>query len=104
MLNLKNWGEDSKILKAVIEVNEEQPLKIIELLKKHIPNLENKKVGILGLAFKPNTDDTRESRAISIAEILLEECTKVIAYDPKPRIALQRYFHRLNTLTLLKMQ
>ncbi|WP_456327133.1 nucleotide sugar dehydrogenase, partial [Archaeoglobus sp.] len=76
-------GEEPKILKAVIEVNEKQPLKLIELLKKHIPNLRNKAIGILGLAFKPDTDDVRESRAIPIVEALLREGANIIAYDPK---------------------
>jgi len=76
-------GEDPKILKAVIDVNEKQPLKMIELLKKHIPNLANRKIGVLGLAFKPDTDDIRESRAIPIVEALLREGAKIIAYDPK---------------------
>ena len=76
-------GEEPKILKAVIEVNERQPLRMIELLKKHISSLEGKTIGILGLAFKPDTDDVRESRAIPIVEKLLEEKAKVIAYDPK---------------------
>lgn len=75
--------EDPKILKAVIEVNERQPLKMIELLKKHISNLGNKTIGLLGLAFKPDTDDVRESRAIPIVKALLDEGAKVIAYDPK---------------------
>ena len=76
-------GENPKILKAVIEVNEKQPLKMIELLKKHISNLGNKTIGLLGLAFKPDTDDVRESRAIPIVKALLDEGAKVIAYDPK---------------------
>ncbi len=76
-------GEDPKILKAVIEVNEKQPLKMVKLLKKHIPDLKGKKIGVLGLAFKPDTDDIRESRAIPIIRALLDEGANVIAYDPK---------------------
>ena len=76
-------GEEPRILRAVIEVNERQPLKLIELLKKHIPNLKGKTIGILGLAFKPDTDDVRESRAIPIVRALLEERANIIAYDPK---------------------
>ena len=75
-------GENPKILKAVIEVNEMQPLKLFQLLKNHIPNLKSKTIGVLGLAFKPNTDDIRESRAIPIVKKLIEEGAKVIAYDP----------------------
>ncbi len=78
----RELGEDPKILKAVLDVNEEQPLRLIQLLKKHIPNLKGKKIGVLGLAFKPNTDDVRESRAIPIVKKLIEEEAKVIAYDP----------------------
>lgn len=76
-------GEEPKILKAVIEVNEKQPLKMIELLKKHIPNLRDREIGILGLAFKPDTDDVRESRATPIVKALLREGANIIAYDPK---------------------
>lgn len=57
-----------KILRAIIEVNEEQPVKMIELLKKHVSSLRGRRIGILGLAFKPDTDDIRESRAIPIVE------------------------------------
>jgi len=76
-------GEEPKILKAVIEVNEKQPLILVELLKKHVPNLRDKRIGILGLAFKPDTDDVRESRAIPIVEALIDKGAKIIAYDPK---------------------
>ena len=76
-------GEDPRILKAVIEVNNRQPMKMIELLKKHVPNLKNKTIGILGLSFKPNTDDIRESRAIVLIRELLKENARIIAYDPK---------------------
>ena len=84
---LKVWAEknslEAKILNSVIEVNEEQPLKLVEILKKYIPNLREKTIGILGLAFKPNTDDIRESRAIIVVRRLLEEKAIVKAYDPK---------------------
>lgn len=51
------------------------------MLKKHIP-LKNSTIGLLGLAFKPETDDVRDSRAIKIAESLLKEGAIVKAYDP----------------------
>lgn len=76
-------GEEPKILKAVIEVNEKQPLILVELLKKYVPNLRDKRIGILGLAFKPDTDDVRESRAIPIVGALIDKGAKIIAYDPK---------------------
>jgi len=83
-------GEEPLILKAVIEVNEKQPLKLIGLLKKHVQDLKGETVGVLGLAFKPNTDDIRETRAIIIVRKLLEEGAKVVAYDPK---AMQNFKH-----------
>ncbi|AIU69550.1 UDP-glucose 6-dehydrogenase [Thermococcus eurythermalis] len=88
-------GEEPLILKAVIEVNEKQPLKLIGLLKKHVPELKGKTVGILGLAFKPNTDDIREARSIIIVEKLLEEGAKVIAYDPKAMKNFKRLFSQI---------
>ncbi len=79
----KKEKEEAKIIESVIEVNDLQPLMLIELLKKHIPNLKGKTIGLLGLAFKPNTDDIRDSRAIPIVEELLKKEAYVKAYDPK---------------------
>ena len=53
------------------------------MLKKYIPTLNGKTIGILGLSFKPNTDDIRESRAIPVVEKLLKEGVNIKAYDPK---------------------
>lgn len=75
-------GEEPRILNATISVNEHQPLKLINLLKKHVPELTGKAIGIGGLAFKPNSDDIRETRAIPIVKALQNEGAKIIAYDP----------------------
>ena len=75
--------EESKIIESAVEVNNLQPLKLIELLKKHIPNLNGKTIGVLGLAFKPDTDDIRDSRSIPLVTHLLEEGAKVKAFDPQ---------------------
>ncbi len=66
----------------MLAVNEKQPLYLIELLKRHIPLLKGKKIGVLGLSFKPDTDDIRDSRAIPLIGHLLEEGAHIIAYDP----------------------
>jgi len=76
-------NEDARIIQSTIEVNDYQPLKLIELLKKHIPDLKGKKIGVLGLAFKPETDDIRESRALPVIDKLLKEGANIIAFDPK---------------------
>jgi len=84
---LKAWAEKENIpsymTKSTIDVNENQPLQLIKLLKKHIPNLKNKTIGVLGLSFKPNTDDIRDSRSIPIVKKLIKEGAKVKTYDPK---------------------
>lgn len=75
-------GLHPKILSSVVAVNEDQPLRLLALLRKHIPDLKGKRIGVLGLAFKPDTDDIRESRAIPIIGELQKEGAGVIAYDP----------------------
>ena len=80
------YGEEKgipmRILKNVKIVNEEQPHRIISLLKKHYPYLKNLMVAVLGLAFKPGTDDVRKSPAIPIIKSMLQEGVKIKAYDP----------------------
>ncbi|MCK4810130.1 MAG: UDP-glucose/GDP-mannose dehydrogenase family protein [Candidatus Omnitrophica bacterium] len=78
----KNVGYDLKIVKATVAVNERQKKWMIEKIKKIIGNLKNKTIGILGLAFKPNTDDIRESAAITIIEGLKKDGAQIKAFDP----------------------
>jgi UDPglucose 6-dehydrogenase len=70
------------LLEQVHDINETQHLRVIQLLKKHIPDLRGKAIGVLGLAFKSGTDDIRESKAIGVVDALLKEGAKVKAYDP----------------------
>jgi UDPglucose 6-dehydrogenase len=70
-----------QLLEAVSQLNDEQALRMIDLLKRHVP-LKGAVIGLLGLAFKPGTDDIRDSRAIIIAETLLQEGASIKAYDP----------------------
>jgi UDPglucose 6-dehydrogenase len=79
----KELGCESRILEDVLAINEEQPRKMITLLKKHIPDLKGKVIGVLGLAFKPDTDDVRKSKAIDVIEELLKEQVHVKAHDPQ---------------------
>ena len=89
-------GVEPKILKDVIEVNEEQPLKLLELLTAHLPDLDRKTIGLLGLAFKPNTDDVRESRAIPIVETLLRRGATVLAYDPMAMVNFRKLYPQID--------
>lgn len=70
------------LLDAVIRTNQGQPGRMIALLEKHFPSLRGVRVALLGLAFKEDTDDMRESPAIPIARLLLERGAYVVAYDP----------------------
>ena len=92
----KQNGFSSIILDDVVKVNDIQPLKLIELLKKHIPNLKGKTIGLLGLAFKPNTDDIRESRAIPIIQKLSDEGAQIKTYDPKAMDNFKKQFPNIN--------
>lgn len=73
---------DFHLLKSVIEVNNSQQGSLVEKIKDRIGNLRGVKVALLGLAFKPNTDDMREAASIIITESLIKEGAIVNAYDP----------------------
>jgi UDPglucose 6-dehydrogenase len=79
----KDLGYESRLLQDVLAINEEQPRKMLALLKKHVPDLKGKVIGVLGLAFKPDTDDVRKSKAIDVIEELLKEQAHVKAHDPQ---------------------
>jgi UDPglucose 6-dehydrogenase/GDP-mannose 6-dehydrogenase len=70
------------LLDAVIETNLKQPAKVLDLLKKHFPSLDGVRVAVLGLAFRPDTNDMRESPAIPIIQELVSQGAVVNAYDP----------------------
>jgi UDPglucose 6-dehydrogenase len=91
----KEIGYDPKILKDVISVNEKQPFMILDILKKYLPNLKGKKIALLGLAFKPDTDDIREAPSIKIIEKLLEEKAVITAYDPKAMNNMKSIFPKI---------
>src|SRR5437870_3428617 len=77
-----NSGYHFQLLNAVIEVNELQKRRVIQTLEKHVGKLRGKTVALLGLAFKPNTDDMREAPSLVLASRLLAEGAEVRAWDP----------------------
>ena len=77
-----NSGYHFQLLSAVIEVNELQKRRVIGKLEKHLGALSGKKVALLGLAFKPDTDDMREAPSIVLASRLLAEGAEVRGWDP----------------------
>lgn len=80
------------LLESVIAVNEKQPLLMTEILIRKIGNLAGKKIAVLGLAFKNETDDIRESRAIPVIAELLRLGAKISAYDPMAIENMKRVF------------
>ncbi|PEC57448.1 UDP binding domain-containing protein, partial [Bacillus wiedmannii] len=77
-----NVEHDFDLLKSVITVNNNQQASLVEKIKNVLGDMEGKQVAMLGLAFKPNTDDMREAASIVIANDLVKMGAKVVAYDP----------------------
>ena len=77
-----NSGYHFQLLTSVIEVNELQKRRVLKKLEKHLGNLAGKRIALLGLAFKPNTDDMREASSLVLSARLQGEGAKVAAYDP----------------------
>lgn len=78
----QRYGSPMSLLTEVLRINEEQPERMVRLLKEHVEDLRGMPVTILGLAFKPETDDVRETPALPIIDLLLAEGAKIFAYDP----------------------
>jgi UDPglucose 6-dehydrogenase len=78
----RHYGSSSRIVDAVIEVNQRQSEQMLLKIRKLVGTLKGKTISVLGLAFKPETDDMREAPAIGIIRNLLEDGAKVRAYDP----------------------
>ncbi|MDX1744608.1 MAG: UDP binding domain-containing protein, partial [Halobacteriales archaeon] len=77
----RDRGYEPVLLEAAAAVNERQPERLLDLLDGHL-DVAGKRVAVLGLSFKPGTDDVRESRAIPVIEGLIERDAIVVGYDP----------------------
>jgi UDPglucose 6-dehydrogenase len=77
-----NSGYHFQLLTAVIEVNELQKRRVVNKLKKHLGSLVGTEIALLGLAFKPDTNDMREASSVVLAARLQGEGARVRAYDP----------------------
>lgn len=78
----QEYGYESKLLRASMEVNMAQRQMVIQKLQERLYILKGRTIGLLGLAFKPDTDDLRDSPSLHIAERLLQMGARVKAYDP----------------------
>ena len=88
-------GYDAQLLKAAVAVNDRQPERLLGLLDDH-GDVAGERVAVLGLSFKPGTDDIRESRAIPVIQGLLDRGADVVGYDP---VAADRMRERFPDIT-----
>ena len=85
---------DLPLIHATTEINEKQPLRSVDLAEKLVGSLSGKRIAVLGLAFKPETDDMREAVSIPIIKELLQRRAKVVAYDPKAMPQARKIFEK----------
>lgn len=85
-------GAPTALMDATLAINDGQPVRMVALLEKHVGTLAGKTVAVLGLAFKPDTDDIRESRALEAIRVLRQREAKVRAYDPLAIDATRKVF------------
>ena len=100
---LVNFGENRgvrmEILEKVIAVNNNQPFRMIDLLTKHFPNIQGLKISVLGIAFKPGTDDIRESPSIPIINELSAKGAAIKVFDPIVQAESNETFKDLNNIS-----
>jgi UDPglucose 6-dehydrogenase len=75
-------GYDFKLLRSVVEINKERAAHLVEMMRKAMGPLEDKTIAVLGLAFKPNTDDMREAKSLEVVRVLHAAGAQIRAYDP----------------------
>ncbi|MGJ7442272.1 UDP-glucose dehydrogenase family protein [Aquipuribacter sp. MA13-6] len=83
-------GHEMPVLDAVLQTNARQPDKMLGLLRRHVPDLAGARVTVLGMAFKPGTDDVRESPSLPVTQALVDSGAVVRAFDPIARETAQR--------------
>jgi UDPglucose 6-dehydrogenase len=90
------YGYDFGLMQEVININDDQTLNFVRRLAKRLNGLEGKRIGIMGLAFKPNTDDIRDAKALVIVEEIVKAGGSVSAYDPIATDNFRRFFPDIN--------
>ena len=85
-------GEPMRLLEAVIATNERQPARVVALLERRWPDLRGIRTAVLGLSFKPQTNDVRESPAFPVIRLLLERGARIAAFDPVAMPEFRRAF------------
>src|SRR5260370_140995 len=75
-------GYDFKLLRSIVEINRERATHLVEMMAKALGPLDDKTIAVLGLAFKPNTDDMREAKSVEVVQLLHSAGARIRAYDP----------------------
>ena len=88
-------SEKLSIVDAVINVNESQKKRVIQKMKDSLGVLKGKTIAVLGLSFKPNTDDIRDAPALYIVQHLMKEGARIRAYDPIALKEVKRVFPKI---------
>jgi UDPglucose 6-dehydrogenase len=88
-------GAHPQLLRAVMEINRDMRRGVLQKVRAELGSLEDRVVGVLGLAFKPNTDDVREAPALEIIHLLEAEGARVKAYDPAARETARAFLPRV---------
>jgi len=86
-------GCHPQLLRAVMDINRDQRRQVIHKLRELLGKLDEKVIGVLGLAFKPNTDDMREAPSVEIIHLLQSEGANVQVYDPVAMVNAEHYLH-----------
>jgi UDPglucose 6-dehydrogenase/GDP-mannose 6-dehydrogenase len=94
----RSVGQPMNLLASVLDINAKQPDQVFRLLGKHFPSLGGKRIAVLGLSFRPDTNDMRESPAIPIVRRLVAEKAVVSGYDPAAREEAAHLFGNAITL------
>ena len=97
-----NSGYHFHLMNAVIEVNELQKRRVLQKLQRHLGGLRGKSIALLGLAFKPNTDDMREAPSLVLASRLIAEGVEVRGWDPIARPELKGVMFRDSLLDAVR--
>jgi UDPglucose 6-dehydrogenase len=86
-------GCHPQLLRAVMDINRDQRRLVVHKLRELLGSLDEKVVGVLGLAFKPNTDDMREAPSVELIHLLQSEGARIRAYDPVAMVNANLYLH-----------
>jgi len=86
-------GCHPQLLRAVMDINRDQRREVVHKLRELLGTLDRKVLGVLGLAFKPNTDDMREAPSVELIHLLQSEGARIRAYDPVAMVNADHYLH-----------